>query len=86
MPFKPFYLRSKDKFALGEICVCGHLKEDHGSRTILVRQSHEGSCCCTGCECKNFTFSRYATEDDFGRDGFSPDQNERLGLGRSIAG
>lgn len=84
MPFKPFYLRSQDKFALGEICVCGHLKEDHGSRTKIVRQPHKGSCCCSGCQCKVFTFAHYATEDDFGENGFSPDQDERMCLRKAV--
>jgi len=79
--FNPFYLPSQDRFALGEICRCGHLKEDHGSSVVShVRRPHDGSCCCKECVCPRFTFVRYATEDDFGTGGFSPDQNKRLGI------
>ena len=60
------YLRSKGGYADGEVCKCGHLKSEHGSRTTeidgqkMYRGANDGGCCEEGCCCKRFRFAGWA--------------------------
>jgi len=52
-----------------ELCKCGHLISEHGSRTTkvedsLLRESHHGGCCAGSCQCKRFTFHRFVSIDE----------------------
>lgn len=59
-----FYSDQLGDYAVDELCKCGHLKSEHGSKVTnlkskIFRESHGGSCCCGSCNCKKFQFSRY---------------------------
>jgi hypothetical protein len=52
-----------------ELCKCGHLIGEHGSRTTkvgdkLLRESHHGGCCAGSCQCPRFTFHRFVGIDE----------------------
>ncbi len=66
---KPFFSHSLRAFVLDEMCVCGHLKSEHGSKTIrsrgaTIRLHDDGSCCENGCACKQFTWARDVTDEE----------------------
>lgn len=60
-----FFSRVLGDYVVDEMCECGHLKSEHGSRTTriggsrMLRQANDGSCCKGRCECKQFTFARF---------------------------
>ena len=52
-----------------ELCKCGHLITEHGSRTTkvgdkLLREPHHGGCCAGSCQCKRFTFHRFVSIEE----------------------
>lgn len=66
---KPFFSRTLNAFVLDEMCVCGHLKSEHGSKIVrsrgaIIRLHDDGSCCKSGCSCKQFTWLRDVTDDE----------------------
>ncbi len=50
------YIKKAGKWAVDEMCHCGHAKSEHGSSLHrlgdeLIRSSCTGNCCATGCDC-----------------------------------
>lgn len=66
----PFYSRQIESVVVGEMCKCGHPRASHGSQTRrvdgqLVRLGHhDGNCCDSHCECKQFTWDKWITESE----------------------
>lgn len=63
--FRPFFLKSRKDFAVGEECVCGHSHEQHDCSDendgtgVPVREFGHGKCCVEGCDCQRFVWARY---------------------------
>jgi len=69
---KAFFSRQLDAFVVNEMCECGHLKTDHGSKlhrrqTTMIREPNGGNCCSSDCACDRFTFARFVTADEAAR-------------------
>ena len=65
----PFFSKRLNDFVVDEACECGHLKSEHGSKTIrlensMLRMPHEGNCCHNYCTCEQFTWVRYVTASE----------------------
>lgn len=64
---KIFFSNALNDYVTDEICTCGHLKSEHGSKLTKIsskktlRDSHDGNCCCGQCRCSGFKFKRYLT-------------------------
>lgn len=59
-----FFSEQIGDYVVDELCKCGHLKSEHGSKTInmkgyMFRESGKGNCCGGGCVCKKFIFARF---------------------------
>jgi hypothetical protein len=65
-----FYSRQLGDVVVDEMCVCGHLKRDHGSVLKKIdsekslRLPHEGNCCDGECECPHFVWDRWVTASE----------------------
>ena len=55
----------QDEKLTDEMCVCGHLKSDHGSKVVridnnaILRIPNVGSCCCENCCCARFCWKSW---------------------------
>jgi len=65
-----FYSEQLGDYVVDELCKCGHLKSEHGSKLTKInekatlREPHNGSCCTGGCACAQFAFARYVTVEE----------------------
>jgi hypothetical protein len=64
-----FYSNQLGGVVVDEMCKCGHLKSEHGSRTMsledqILRESNEGSCCSGSCSCSSFSWARFVTKEE----------------------
>lgn len=72
---KPYFDHVQNDYVMDEMCQCGHLKSDHGSLTVKLRQSQgrsyrlpdDGSCCAPGCGCKKFRWARFVFTDEYAK-------------------
>jgi hypothetical protein len=68
-----FFSRAQGDFVVDELCTCGHLKRDHGSKLkpvcrgskLKFRLPHDGNCCAGTCPCPHFTFARHIGVEEF---------------------
>ena len=60
-----YYSERHGDYVSDEMCECGHLKSEHGSKLMplngstTIRESNEGSCCNGVCACGQFSFARF---------------------------
>lgn len=77
------YSNLRGDYVVDSLCTCGHLERDHGSKTVplvgskKLRDAHSGSCCCSDCGCRQFTYARDVTLEEF-RANFPRKQEDRL--------
>lgn len=66
----PFFSRALGSMVVDSVCVCGHLETDHGSKLKSIgsgqkmRLPHEGNCCAGSCACHQFTWARWAVQEE----------------------
>lgn len=66
----PFFSRQLGAMIVDEMCQCGHLHSEHGSKLEALgkdkklRMPNEGSCCAKNCECLKFRWKRWITANE----------------------
>ncbi len=69
----PYYVSQSDDFVMDEMCACGHLKSEHGSRTVKLKASgdrslripNDGSCCNGDCRCPRYRWVRFVYMNEY---------------------
>lgn len=62
------FIGSVEKWAIDEMCVCGHPQSSHGSEVInakngIIRNSGHGNCCNDNCKCIKFIWEDWIFEN-----------------------
>lgn len=70
MSVKLRYSKAHKDYIVDELCQCGHLRRDHGSKSRRVGESlcrlpQHGNCCSGQCACPRFTWARFVTATEF---------------------